>query len=157
MTSNAVKTRQERNTRAQQAGAERAWAERMASNLGRPTRIQAGQIQAILGPINTALLAFRMGTAGTRPYHDLAAGLSVAYYAASRVARHRHLMPDIKAGLDALTSVFERCHAEDDSELYLATDEEMERLELAAEIYGAILHSVSWAFLRRAIEDAMPR
>ena len=103
------------------------------------------------------MLAFRMGTAGTRCYHDMAAGLSVAYWTASRVQRHRELMPTIKDGLDALTAVFERCHADDDDELYLATDEEMERIELAAKVYESLLMVTSWAFVSRAIGDAMPK
>lgn len=157
MTSNAMRTRQERHTKAQQYGAAQAGAKRMASNLGQRNRISAEHMQSILGPIRTALLAFRMGTAGTRQYHDLAAGLSVAYFTASRVQRHRELMPTIKDGLDALTAVFERCHADDDDELYLATDEEMERIELAAKVYESLLMVTSWAFVSRAIGDAMPK
>lgn len=156
MTSNATKQRQERNTRSREAGAAQAGAKRMASNLGRPTRIQAGQIESILGPINTAKLAFRMGTAGTRCYHDMAAGLTVAYFSASRVQRHRHLMPDIKAGLDALTAVFERV-TDHEWETYFCTADEIAAIELAADIYAGILHAVSWPFLKKAISAALPK
>ena len=156
MTSNATKSRQERNTRAQQVGVAQAGAKRMASNLGRPTRIQAGQIESILGPINTAKLAFRMGTAGTRCYHDMAAGLTVAYFTASRVARHRHLVPDIKAGLDAMTAIFERVD-DHEWETYFAEPDEIAAIELAADIYEGILHCVSWPFLKKAISDALPK
>jgi len=158
MSSNATKARQERNERAQQAGAAQAGAKRIAANLGQRNRITGEQMQSILGPIRTALLAFRMGTAGTRCYHDMAAGLSVAYWAASKVQRHRELLPDIKAGLDALTAVFDRCaYQGDDEDLYVATDEEFERIELAARIYEAILQVTTWPFLKRAISDAMPK
>lgn len=162
--SNATRTRQERNARAQQAGAAQAGAKRIAANLGQRNRITAEQMQSILGPIRTALLAFRMGTAGTRCYHDMAAGLSVAYWTASKVQRHRDLLPDIKAGLDALTAIFDRGHegCSDDTvygfeDLYIATDEEFERIELAARIYEAILQATTWPFLKRAINDALPK
>lgn len=158
MTRNATKARQERNVIAQQAGVAQAGAKRIAANLGQRNRITAEQMQSILGPIRTALLAFRMGTAGTRSYHDCAAGLSVAYFTASRVQRHRELLPEIKAGLDALTSIFDRCaYQGDEEDLYVATDEEFERIELAARIYEAILRATTWPFLKRAISDAMPK
>lgn len=156
MTRNATKHRQERMIRAREAGAAQAGAKRMASNLSQRNRISGEQMQCILGPVRTALIAFRMDTAGTIQYHDCAAALSVAYYVASRIERHRHLMPVIKEGLDALTEIFDRV---DDHEwqTYFCTDDELARIDTAADVYEALLLVVTWPFLKRAISDAMPK
>lgn len=156
MISNATKHRQRKNAMAQQAGVAQAGAKRMAANLGRPTRIHADQITAILAPVRTALLAFRMDTAGTRAYHDCAAALSVAYYAAGRIARHRHAQPTIKDGLDALSDVFSRV-GDHDWETYFCTPEEIDRIEAAVDVYVALLATTSWPFLKKAISDALPK
>lgn len=156
MTSNATKARQERQINAREAGIVQAGAKRIAANMRQRNRISAEQMQSILGPVRTALLAFRMDTAGTRAYHDLAAAFSVAYYVGGRIERHRHLQPVIKEGLDALTDIFDRV---DDHEwqTYFCTDDELARIDLTADIYEKLLLTVTWPFLTKAIKDAMPK
>lgn len=151
---NRSQRRAERNIAARITGDRQATEKRLSASLrSAPNRISAQHIQSILAPIQTALIAFRFGTANTRHYHDLAAGLSVAFFTAQRVARHRPLLPDIQAGLNALTAIFERAAGTDE---YRAAPEEMRAVDLAADVYRGVLTATSWAFVRRAISDAMP-
>lgn len=146
--------RQESQIKARAEGQLAAQSRRLQSNLSsRPNRVTGDQIQHLMAPLTTALLAFRLDTAGTTHYHDLAAGLTVAFYTASRVQRHQHTLPYLQAGLDALTAVFMRADGTDN---YRAEPIEIEAIELAVDVYRGILHVTSWAFLRRAISDAMP-
>lgn len=146
--------RQESQIKARAEGQLAAQSRRLQSNLSsRPNRVTGDQIQHLMAPLTTALLAFRMDTAGTTHYHDLAAGLTVAFYTASRVQRHQHTLPYLQAGLDALTAVFTRAQGTDN---YQAVPAETDAVETAVEVYRSLLHVTSWSFLRRAISDAMP-
>lgn len=149
-----IVARQRKQAAARAAGQSQATAKRLSANLAsRPTRTTASQIQHLMSPLTTALIAFRMGTAGDVAYHDLAAALTVAYCIATRVERHRHTLPHIDAALGALRAVFERAAG---AETYTGTDEEIAVIELAVEVYRGLLHVTPWAFLRRAISDALP-
>lgn len=151
---NRSQRRAERNIQARLDGDRKATEKRLGASLrANSTRITAAQISAILAPIQTALIAFRMGTAGTIHYHDLAAGLSVCFFTAQRVARHRHLLPDIQAALDAMNAVFQRTAGTDE---YRATPDELRAVELASDVYRGVLTATSWSYVRKAISDAMP-
>lgn len=113
-----------------------------------PNRLSSEQIRQFHDPTMTALIAFRMGRADSDHYHEILAKTLVAHEIAKSVQRHKHLIPDIKAALDALDAVAKRTIHD---AYWTATDEEMQAIETGAEITRALMCATHGPAIRRAM------
>lgn len=110
-----------------------------------------GRVHAdLMAPSTAALIAFRLGTADSQHYHDLAVSLSVAYRMAEAVPRHRHLLEHLRLALNALNAVFER--RPDSDAPWSATPAEIDEIENGTKIYASLLVTTPGNVLVRAIQ-----
>lgn len=117
-----------------------------------PVRLTRSERQRMVSPVMAAVIAFRMHRGRETHYHDLAYHLMLAHQIVSHVQRHEHLTIDTQAGLNALNSVFDRWRQRTVRDGYIsATDAEIDALDLAAEIYAAVLKTTPWKTVRRAM------
>lgn len=102
-------------------------------------KLTTSQQDRLMSPIRTALIAMRMGTATSDHAHDVLGQLFIAYRICQIVPRHRHLHPEIRKA---------------DSEIhrFLTTQEvDIDAIELASEIYAALLKTTPLKTVRRAM------
>lgn len=105
--------------------------------MGRKLTIK--QQDRLMSPIRTALIAMRMGTATSDHAHDVLGQLFIAYRICQIVPRHRHLLPEIR-------------QADSEIHRFLTTQEaDIDAIELASEIYAALLKTTPLRTFRRAI------
>lgn len=119
-----------------------------------PNRLTKKQIDYLMAPIRTAIIAFRLGRADSDHYHNLAAQIMIAHRIAELVQRHRHVLLELKAGMSALDSMFDRWKQRTIQDAFISgTGEEIDALDVAAEIYAALLKTTPYKTVRRAIRN----
>lgn len=114
-----------------------------------PTKFDKRTITDLISPSTTALIAFRLGTADTQHYHDLAVSQSIAYRIAEAVPRHRPALPDIQKSLDALNAIFGRRQGPEGP--WFAEPDEITHIENGTRIYEALLLTTPGEVVARAI------
>lgn len=117
-----------------------------------PNRLSKSQIEYLMAPIRTAIIAFRLGRGDADHYHNLAGQMMIAHRIAELVPRHRHLLVELKSGLSALNSMFDRWKQRTIEDAFISGSvEEIDALDLSAEIYSALLKTTPYRTVRRAI------
>ena len=115
-------------------------------------KLTTSQQDRLMSPIRTALIAMRLGTATSDHVHDVLAQLLIAYRVCQLVPRHRHLRDDILAAESAVHNMLERYSQRTVKDAYVnGTDIEIDALDLAAQIYEALLKTTPLRTVRRAM------
>src|SRR5690625_6741418 len=115
-------------------------------------KLTTGQRERLLSPITTALIAMRLGRCSHDHAHDVLAQLLIAYRVCQLVPRHRHLRDDILAAESAVHNMLERYSQRTVKDAYVnGTDIEIDALDLAAQIYEALLKTTPLRTVRRAM------
>lgn len=115
-------------------------------------KLTTGQRERLMSPITTALIAMRLGLCSHDHAHDVLAQLLIAYRVCQLVPRHRHLRDDILAAESAVHNMLERYSQRTVKDAYVnGTDDEIDALELAAQIYEALLKTTPLSTFRRAV------
>ena len=115
-------------------------------------KLTTGQRERLMSPITTALIAMRLGRCSHDHAHDVLAQLLIAYRVCQLVPRHRHLRDDILAAESAVHNMLERYSQRTVKDAYVnGTDDEIDALELAAQIYEALLKTTPLRTFRRAV------
>lgn len=110
------------------------------------------QQKRLMAPITTAIIAMRLRRCSHDHAHDVFAQLLIAHRIAQLVPRHRHLLPELVAATDALQSMLERYSQRTVKDAYVnGTDIEIDALDLAAQIYAALLKTTPLKTVRRAM------
>ena len=115
-------------------------------------KLTTGQRERLMSPITTALIAMRLGRCSHDHAHDVLAQLLIAYRVCQLVPRHRHLRDDILAAESAVHNMLERYSQRTVKDAYVnGTDDEIDALELASQIYEALLKTTPLRTFRRAV------
>lgn len=115
-------------------------------------KLTTGQRERLMSPITTALIAMRLGRCSHDHTHDVLAQLLIAYRVCQLVPRHRHLRDDILAAESAVHNMLERYSQRTVKDAYVnGTDDEIDALELAVQIYEALLKTTPLRTFRRAV------
>lgn len=115
-------------------------------------KLTPAQRERLLSPITTALIAMRLGRCNHDHAHDVLAQLLIAYRVCQLVPRHRHLRDDIRAAESAVHNMIERHNQRTIKDAYVnGTTAEIDALELAAQIYEALLKTTPLRTFRRAV------
>ena len=115
-------------------------------------KLTIGQRERLMSPITTALIAMRLGRCSHDHAHDVLAQLLIAYRVCQLVPRHRHLRDDILAAESAVHNMLERYSQRTVKDAYVnGTDDEIDALELASQIYEALLKTTPLRTFRRAV------
>jgi len=115
-------------------------------------KLTPAQRERLMSPITTALIAMRLGRCNYDHAHDVLAQLLIAYRVCQLVPRHRHLRDDIRAAESAVHNMIERHNQRTVKDAYVnGTDDEIDALELAAQIYEALLKTTPLRTFRRAV------
>ncbi|CAH1654986.1 hypothetical protein CHELA1G11_10872 [Hyphomicrobiales bacterium] len=113
-----------------------------------PTNMLKREIDLMMKPLVTASIAFRVGTADSSHYHDMAAAFMIAMRCAETISRHNHLKAELQPAGRAMCAIFDR-------EGWKAEPSEMAAIEEGVEIYRAILMATPRKMLSRAIRTAV--
>lgn len=117
-----------------------------------PRRLPASSQSALMSPLLTGMIALRLRRGTSEHYHDLAASIMIAHRLAGLVPRHRHLQEETQAAMSALNSMFERWKQRTVSDAYVAgTDDEIDALDTAVQVYAALLKASHGKYVRRAL------
>lgn len=115
-------------------------------------KLTTGQRERLMSPITTALIAMRLGRCTDDHAHDVLAQLLIAYRVCQLVPRHRNLRDDIHAAESAVHNMIERYNQRTVKDAYVnGTTAEIDALDLAAQIYAALLKTTPLRTFRRAI------
>lgn len=113
-----------------------------------PTRLNKPHLAALRAPLTTALIAFRLGTATSEHYHEIAGAVTIAVDVINAVPRHAHVMAELQPGIATLNAIFER-------DGWQATPEEVTSLEELVEIYLALMLATPGKTVLKCIRRAM--
>lgn len=113
-----------------------------------PTRLNAKRLAALRDPLTTALIAFRLGTATSEHYHEIAGAVTIAVDVINAVPRHAHVLAELQPGIATLNAIFER-------DGWRATPEEVTTLEGLVEIYLALMLATPGKTVLKCIRRAM--
>ena len=109
-------------------------------------------VAAIMSPITTALIAFRLDAAREHHYNDVVVGVSIAWHVCQLVPSQRARMPDIEAGFHALNAIFTR-HRDHPDVFWLAYPAECSAIEQASLACRDAIIASPPAAVRRAVQD----
>lgn len=117
-----------------------------------PNKLGGKRISKLHGPALSALIAFRMGRATEDHYHAVSAQLMIAEAVSRSVARHRHLIPDIRAAMSTLAGIHERqAQRTVKDAFWSASADELVKIELGCEIAQALMTTTPGPVIRRAM------
>lgn len=121
-----------------------------------PNKLDGKRQAAIIDPLLSGLIAFRLGRAESEQYHNIAGAITIAQHVAEIVHRHNHLQEDLdKAGM-ALNSIFRRKEQRTIKDApWSATPEEIEAIELGIEIYKGLIRTTPGPKFMQAVRKAM--
>jgi len=118
--------------------------------MGRKLTIK--QQERLMSPIRTALIAMRLGRCTDDHAHDVLAQIFIAYRMSQLVPRHRHLQPELRDAEEAVHSMLERHNQRTIKDACVnGTADEIDAIELASEIYAALLKTTPLRTFRRAL------
>ena len=108
--------------------------------------------ERLLSPITTALIAMRLGRCTNDHAHDVLAQVFIAYRMSQLVPRHRHLQPELRDAEAAVHSMLERHNQRTIKDGFVnGTTDEIDAIQLASEIYAALLKTTPLRTFRRAL------
>lgn len=115
-------------------------------------KLNTDQQMRLMEPITTAIIAMRLRRCSHDHAHDIMAQLFIAHRIAQLVPRHRHVLPDIQAGTNALHAMLARHSQRTIKDAFVnGADDEIDALDLAAQIYAALLKTTPLKTVRRAM------
>lgn len=113
-----------------------------------PQYLSAREIDDLIRPLVTSAIAFRLGTATSEHYHELAGALVLAVSCAKTTQRNQHLLAELDPAGKALNDIFDRGD-------WRATADESFEMEASAEIYRAILRTTPRKKISKAMRAAL--
>ena len=115
-------------------------------------KLTTAQQERLLSPITTALIAMRLGRCTDDHAHDVLAQVFIAYRVSQLVPRHRHLQPELRDAETAVHSMLERHNQRTIKDGFVnGTADEIDAIQLASEIYAALLKTTPLRTFRRAL------
>lgn len=115
-------------------------------------KLTTAQQTRLLSPITTALIAMRLGRCTDDHAHDVLAQVFIAYRMSQLVPRHRHLQPELRDAEASVHSMLERHNQRTIKDGFVnGTEDEIDAIQLASEIYAALLKTTPLRTFRRAL------
>ena len=102
-------------------------------------KMTAEEFALLDSPVNTAIIALRLGTADETDRNTLAAAINIAHQIAGSVQRHGHLLPYIQAAADAANAGWQ----------------DVDAIDVCIEVYKGLIRQTPRKTVRRAIAKAV--